>query len=57
MRRVLVFREPLKEIQKLVTIKRLLSENGLILKDSRITDVPLMGNSLESVYMKAEPAD
>ena len=54
---VLVFREPLNEVQKLVTIKRLLSENGLILKDSRITDVPLMGNSLESVYMKAEPAD
>ena len=47
----LVFREPLNEADKLSTIKRLSVQSGLILKDSRITDVPLIGNALESVYI------
>ncbi|MDX9872872.1 MAG: class I SAM-dependent methyltransferase [Clostridia bacterium] len=49
---VLVFREPLNEAEKLNLIKRLTEQNKLSLKDSRITDVPLMGNALESVYIK-----
>ncbi|MEM5767952.1 MAG: class I SAM-dependent methyltransferase [Bacillota bacterium] len=49
---VLVFREPLKETEKLRVVKRLTVQNGLLLKDSRITDVPLMGNALESAYLK-----
>jgi len=48
----LVFREPLNAAEKLNSIKRLIGQNELSLKDSRITDVPLMGNTLESVYIK-----
>ena len=48
----LIFREPLNEAEKLNVIKRLIEKNGLLLKDSRITDVPLMGNALESIYIK-----
>lgn len=48
----LIFREPLNEFKKLDIIKRLVNQNGLTLKDSRITDVPLMGNALESVFVK-----
>jgi SAM-dependent methyltransferase len=48
----LVFREPLDEAEKLGIIKRLMDQNKLSLKESRITDVPLMGNALESVYIK-----
>lgn len=48
----LIFGEPLNEAVKLSTIKHLAVQNGLLLKDSRITDVPLMGNTLESVYTK-----
>lgn len=48
----LVFREPLRETEKLGRIKRLMEKSSLLLKDSRITDVPLMGNALESVYTK-----
>lgn len=47
-----IFREPLNETEKLSTIKRLIEENGLSLKNSRITDIPLMGNALESIYIK-----
>lgn len=47
-----VFREPIKETIKLFEIKSLIEKNGLSLKESRITDVPLMGNALESVYIK-----
>ncbi|HQC82681.1 MAG TPA: class I SAM-dependent methyltransferase [Bacillota bacterium] len=50
--RTLVFREPLNEAEKLNVIKRLAEENGLLLKDSRITDIPLMGTTLESIYIK-----
>jgi ubiquinone/menaquinone biosynthesis C-methylase UbiE len=49
---VLVFREPLNEKEKLNIIKRRMKENGLSLKDSRVTDIPLMGNALESIYTK-----
>jgi hypothetical protein len=48
----LVFREPLNEAEKLDFIKRLMLQNELSLRDSRIIDVPLMGNALESVYIK-----
>ncbi len=48
----LVFREPLEEMEKVNVIKRLTEENGLLHKDSRVTDIPLMGNALESVYRK-----
>lgn len=48
----LIFREPLNEAEKLNIIKRLIDQNRLSRKDSRITDVPLMGNALESVYIK-----
>jgi ubiquinone/menaquinone biosynthesis C-methylase UbiE len=50
---VLVFREPLNGMGKINVIKRLTGQNGLFLSDSRVTDVPVMGNTLESVYMKA----
>jgi len=49
---VLVFREPLNERHKLNVVKRLLEQNWLFHKDSRITDIPLLGNALESVYIK-----
>lgn len=49
---LLVFREPLNESQTLSVVKHLAGQNELILKDSRITDVPLMGNALESIYTK-----
>lgn len=48
----LVFREPLNEIAKQSVIKRLTGQSGLSLKDSRITDIPLMGNALENLYIK-----
>lgn len=48
----LIFREPMNEKEKLDIIKRMIGKNELSLKDSRITDVPLMGNALESVYIK-----
>jgi len=49
---VLVFREPLIETGKISLIRRLLEQNGLFLEDSRITDIPLLGNALENVYTK-----
>jgi cyclopropane fatty-acyl-phospholipid synthase-like methyltransferase len=48
----LVFREPLKDTAKIGVIKRLMDQNGMSLKESRITDIPVMGNALESVYIK-----
>jgi len=47
-----VFREPLNSMGKINVIKRLTGQNNLILKDSRITDIPVMGNALESIYTK-----
>jgi len=49
---VFVFREPLNETKKISLIKRLAEQNRLIPKDSRITDIPMMGNALECVYIK-----
>lgn len=49
---VLVFREPLNEAEKLSVIKRRIEQNGLSLKESRVTDIPLLGNALESIYTK-----
>lgn len=49
---MLVFKEPLDEADNLIVIKRLLEQSGLFLKDSRITDIPVMGNSIESIYVK-----
>lgn len=49
---VLVFREPLRERGKIGVIKHLIEQNSLFLKESRITDIPLLGNALESVYIK-----
>lgn len=47
-----IFREPLDEADKLNNMKRLIEHNHLLHKDSRITDIPRMGNALESVYVK-----
>ncbi|HHU49941.1 MAG: class I SAM-dependent methyltransferase [Caldicoprobacterales bacterium] len=49
---ILAFREPLNETEKISLIKLLVEQKGLILKDSRITDIPMMGNALESIYIK-----
>ena len=48
----LTFCEPINETIKIFEIKRLIEKNGLSLKESRITDVPLMCNALECVYIK-----
>lgn len=48
-----IFREPLNEAEKLSTIKKLTKQKGLTIKDSRITDIPLMGNAIESIYVKS----
>jgi len=48
----LAFREPLSDAKKVNLIKGLLEQNSLFLQNSRITDIPLMGNSLESTYVK-----
>ncbi len=47
-----IFREPLHETEKLSMIKQLFEKNNLSLKESRITDIPYMGNALESIYIK-----
>ncbi|NLT95844.1 MAG: class I SAM-dependent methyltransferase [Clostridia bacterium] len=49
---VFAFREPLYEGDKIKVIKSLIEENGLGLKESRITDIPLLGNALENFYIK-----
>lgn len=49
---ILVFREPLDDTKKISVIKRLVEQSGLFPGDSRITDIPVMGNALESVYVK-----
>lgn len=48
----LAFREPLARGEALRLIQKLLEQNGLTQQDSRVTDVPLMGNALESIYRK-----
>lgn len=49
---MLVFREPLKETEKISLIKSLMEQNWLFPKDCRITDIPVMGNALECIYIK-----
>lgn len=49
---ILVFREPLNEMDKITIVKRLIEQNRLFPRNSRITDIPLMGNAFESVYIK-----
>ena len=49
---MLVFREPLKETEKISLIKNLMEQNWLFPKCCRITDIPVMGNALECVYIK-----
>lgn len=46
------FREPLEDTKKLSLIQCLVEQNGLSKTDSRITDAPLIGNTLESIYTK-----
>lgn len=48
----LVFCEPLKETGKISLIKGLIEQSRLFPEDCRITDIPLMGNSLECLYIK-----
>ena len=48
---VLVFSGNHGNMQKTNIIKRLI-ENALSLKNSRITDIPVVSNTLESVYVK-----
>lgn len=49
---ILAFREPLKEREKLSLIQRQAERGGLSRRDSRVTDAPLMGNTLECIYIK-----
>lgn len=49
---VLFFREPLNNTEKISVIKRLIEQSRLFHQESRITDIPVMGNALESVYIK-----
>lgn len=49
---LLVFREPLSKMERLGIIQNLLEQNGLAKKSSRITDTTIIGNTLESTYIK-----
>jgi ubiquinone/menaquinone biosynthesis C-methylase UbiE len=49
---VLIFREPLKDVNKLTLIKQILTQNKLLHNESRVIDIPLIGSSIESVYIK-----
>ena len=49
---LLVFRESLRGMAKINVIKRLIEQNALLHKDSRVTYVPVVGTTLESVYVK-----
>ena len=53
----LVFKEPLECVEKIRTIKNLIEGCGLTSRRGRISDVPLMGSSLESVYVKDNITD
>jgi len=48
----LAFREPLGDTGKIRVVQNLIEQNGFVKKDSRVTDVPLMNTTLESVYIK-----
>ncbi len=47
-----IFREPMSAPDKLHKIKLSAEQNGLSLESSRITDVPIMGTTIESMYIK-----
>lgn len=49
---LLIFREPLHELKKVGFIKQLLTRSKLSHKESRIIYIPLMGSTLESIYIK-----
>lgn len=49
---ILVFREPLNDTTKIKAIKQLIEQKALFLKNSRITDIPVAGFTLEAVYEK-----
>jgi len=49
---LLAFREPLGDTGKIKVIRNLIEQNGFVRKESRITDVPLMNTTLESIYIK-----
>lgn len=49
---LLAFREPLTDTDKISLIKSLVEHNSLCAMDSRIIDIPMMGNALECLYSK-----
>lgn len=48
----LAFREPLGQGEALRLIQGLLEQHGLTQQEGRVTDVPVIGNALESIYRK-----
>ena len=48
----LAIREPLRDTGKIKVIQNFIEQNGFEKKDSRVTDVPNMNTTLESVYIK-----
>ena len=48
----LVFREPLRDTEKLSLIRRLITHSGLHHKESRVIHIPVTGSTLESIYIK-----
>ncbi|KPU42868.1 putative methyltransferase YcgJ [Oxobacter pfennigii] len=47
-----IFREPMKDMEKIRFIQSLMEGSNLCRESSRITDIPAMGNALENVYKK-----
>lgn len=50
---LLAIREPLSDTGKIKVIQNQIEQYGFIKKDSRITDIPLMNTTLESIYIKS----
>lgn len=48
----LLFRESFKDVTKIRFIQNLMEHSELHRENSRITDIPFMGNALENVYRK-----
>lgn len=46
------FREPLRRAKEAIVVQRLAVESGLVRADSRITDAPLVGSTIESIYAR-----
>ncbi len=51
---LLALREPLDDTGRLGAVQRLAEQCGLSREDSRVTDIPIMGNTLESIYRKTK---